>query len=254
MIAGVDQGGDGEAAAGGFSREGDAGRGGAVCQEGLVGGQGVVDRGRVRVLGGEPVVDGDDLGAGPPGDLRGQAGGLEGVPQDVYAAVEVQDNVAGLGSVDGDLGGGDAAQRGGGHGDLGGQRLRGEQLRSSRRCSLRSMPAGKADCRKIASRFSRCSVLTQDLPSVGAWLGSAPRRACPCRSAAEIPCREAGHYQACRQAGEQASPDHGDSCDRTRAPKVLMVLTPGARGLEQEQGAPERAGRALGHGPWERPS
>jgi len=31
------------------------------------------------------------------------------------------------------------------------------------------------------------------------------------QSAAEIACREAGHYQACRQAGEEASPDHGDS-------------------------------------------
>src|SRR6476659_3144684 len=39
--------------------------------------------------------------------------------------------------------------------------------RSSRRCSLTSLPAGKADCRRIASRFSRCSVLTEDLPSVG---------------------------------------------------------------------------------------
>src|SRR4051794_19887332 len=38
--------------------------------------------------------------------------------------------------------------------------------RSSRRCSLTSLPAGKADCRRIASRVSRCSVLTEDLPSV----------------------------------------------------------------------------------------
>jgi hypothetical protein len=30
---------------------------------------------------------------------------------------------------------------------------------------LTSLPAGKADCRRIASRFSRCSVLTEDLPS-----------------------------------------------------------------------------------------
>jgi hypothetical protein len=29
------------------------------------------------------------------------------------------------------------------------------------------MSAGKADCRKIASRLSRCSALTEDLPSVG---------------------------------------------------------------------------------------
>ena len=128
MIAGVDQGGDGEAAAGGLSREGDVRRGGAVVQEGFVGGEGVVDRGRVRVLGGEPVVDGDDPGAGPPADLRGQVGGEEGVPQDVHAAVEVQDDVARFDSVDGDLGGRDAAQCGCGHGHVGGQRLRRYQL------------------------------------------------------------------------------------------------------------------------------
>src|SRR6266516_4695205 len=45
--------------------------------------------------------------------------------------------------------------------------------RSSRRCSPTSLPAGKADCRKIASRVSRCSALTEDLPSAG-WVGSAP--------------------------------------------------------------------------------
>jgi hypothetical protein len=41
--------------------------------------------------------------------------------------------------------------------------------RSNRRCSLTSLPAGKADCRRIASRVSRCSMLTDDLPSVG-WV------------------------------------------------------------------------------------
>src|ERR1022692_2538290 len=82
--------------------------------------------------------------------------------------------------------------------------------RSSRRCSLTSLPAGKADCRRTASRVSRCAVLTKDLPSVGlVWQRS--RLARPCQSAAEISCREASHYQACRQAGEEASPDHGDS-------------------------------------------
>ena len=95
-----------------------------LSQEGFVGGQGVVDRCRVRVLGGEPVVDGDDLGAGPPADLRGQVSGEEGVAHHVHAAVEVQDNVAGFDSVDGDLGGRDAAQCGCGHGHVGGQRLR----------------------------------------------------------------------------------------------------------------------------------
>src|SRR3954452_3385934 len=45
--------------------------------------------------------------------------------------------------------------------------------RSSRRCSLTSLPTGNADCRRIASRVSRCSVLTEGLPSVG-WFGGAP--------------------------------------------------------------------------------
>ena len=137
MIAGVDQGGDGEPAAGGLSREGDVRWGGAALQEGFVSGQGVVDRGRIGVLGGEPVVDGDDLGAGPSADLRGQASGLEGVPHHVYAGVEVQDDMARFDSVDCDLGGWDAAQCGCGHGHVGGQRLR--------RCQLLQQPPLLAD-------------------------------------------------------------------------------------------------------------
>src|SRR6266576_6421097 len=47
--------------------------------------------------------------------------------------------------------------------------------RSSRRCSLTSLPAGKADCRKIASIVSRCCVLMEDIPLVvlarqGSWV------------------------------------------------------------------------------------
>ena len=124
MIAGVDQGGDGEPAAGGLSREGDVRRGGAVVQEGLIGRKSVVNRRRIRVLGGEPVVDGDDLGVRPPADLRGQVSGEGGVPHHVHAAVEVEDNVARFDSVDRDLGGWDAAQFGCGHGHVGGQGLR----------------------------------------------------------------------------------------------------------------------------------
>jgi hypothetical protein len=44
VIAGVDQGGDGEPAAGGLSGEGDVRRGRAVVQESLVGCQRIVDR------------------------------------------------------------------------------------------------------------------------------------------------------------------------------------------------------------------
>jgi hypothetical protein len=51
VIAGVDQSGDGEPAAGGLSREGDVRWGCAVVQERLVGGKSVVDRCRIRVLG-----------------------------------------------------------------------------------------------------------------------------------------------------------------------------------------------------------
>src|ERR1700733_2307407 len=69
--------------------------------------------------------------------------------------------------------------------------------RSCRRCSLTSLSAGKADCRRIASRFCRCSVLTEDPPSVGIRLAGP---------------------QACRRPGEGASPDHGDSRSGTSRP------------------------------------
>jgi len=124
VIAGVDQGGDSEAAADGLSREGNVRRGDAVVQEGFIGRKSVVNRRRIRVLGSEPVVDGDDLGVRPPTDLRGQASGEEGVRHHVHTAVEVQNNVARFDSVDCDLGGLDTAQCGRGHGHVGGQRLR----------------------------------------------------------------------------------------------------------------------------------
>ena len=57
MIAGVDQGGDGESAACGLAREGDVRRDDAVLQEGLIGRKCIVNRCRIRVLGGEPVVE-----------------------------------------------------------------------------------------------------------------------------------------------------------------------------------------------------
>ena len=124
MIAGVDQSGNDEPAAGGLSREGDVRRGDAVVQEGFIGRKCVVNRCRIRVLGGEPVVDGDDLGLRPPADLRGQVSGEEGIPHHVHAAVEIENNVARFDSVDCDLGGWDAAQCGRGRRHVGGQRLR----------------------------------------------------------------------------------------------------------------------------------
>src|SRR5258705_2283490 len=86
--------------------------------------------------------------------------------------------------------------------------------RVSRRSSLTSLSNGKADCRRIASRFSRCSVLTEDLPSVGGGPGRPPGPGSPTSTRCWKSRRVAGCCQACRQAGERASPDPGDSPDR----------------------------------------
>ena len=116
--------GDGEAAAGGFSREGDVRGGDPVVQEGFIGRKSVVNRSRIRVLGGEPVVDGDDLGVRPPTELRGQACGQEGVRDHVHAAVEVQNDLARFDSINRDLGGTDTTQCGFGDGHIRRQGLR----------------------------------------------------------------------------------------------------------------------------------
>jgi hypothetical protein len=42
-------------------------------------------------------------------------------------------------------------------------------------------------------------------------------------------CREAGHYQVCRQAGEEASPDHGDSRDRNTTEPISRSRRRAAR-------------------------
>ena len=128
MLAGVDHGRYSEPAAGGLSRERDVPRGRAAAQECFVRRESIVDRRGIWVLGGEPIIDGDDLGAGAPADLRGQVGGEEGVPQHVDPAVEVHDDVAGLDPVDRDLGRSDVAEGGFGHGHIGGQRLRRQEL------------------------------------------------------------------------------------------------------------------------------
>jgi len=128
VVASIDEGRDGEAATGGLSREGDVRRSGAVVEEGFVRRKSVVDRCRIRVLGSEPVVDGDDLGAGTPTDLRGQVGDEERVSHHVHATVEVENDVARVDSTNGDLGGRNAAQRACGHGDPGRERLCREQL------------------------------------------------------------------------------------------------------------------------------
>ena len=120
MITGIDQGGDGKPATGRLSREHDVRRSRAAFQERLVSRESVIDRRRERVLGGKPVVNGKDPGAGPPADLGGQVSGLERISKDVHAAVEVQDDVARFDSGDGDLGDRDAAQGGRGHGQVGG--------------------------------------------------------------------------------------------------------------------------------------
>jgi len=60
------------------------------------------------------------------------------------------------------------------------------------------------------------SVLTEDLPSIG-LAGQCSQAGSPSRSAAESACREAGQYEARRQAGAEAAPDYGDSRDASTA-------------------------------------
>src|SRR6266496_4176983 len=96
--------------------------------------------------------------------------------------------------------------------------------RSSRRCSLTSLPAGKADCRRIASRFSRCSVLTQDLPSVGIRPAALPGGLAQVNPLLKIPAgRRATARLAARQVSrrhlilvirETGAPQHRSSMDR----------------------------------------
>jgi hypothetical protein len=76
-------------------------------------------------------------------------------------------------------------------------------------------PAGRAE-----AEFDQTRAELADLRAGGQKDDAPPRPAqrrtmghWACQSAAEISCREAGYYQACRLAGEEASPDHGDSRD-----------------------------------------
>src|SRR5258708_2537794 len=87
--------------------------------------------------------------------------------------------------------------------------------RVSRRSSLTSLSNGKADCRRIASRFSRCSVLTEDLPSVGIR-PAAPQRARPRQSAAENSCREVGTPRPAQRPHAAVGPGaFGSGVDRS---------------------------------------
>src|SRR6266508_3362757 len=88
--------------------------------------------------------------------------------------------------------------------------------RSSRRCSLTSLPTGKADCRRTASRFSRCSVLTEDLPSVGRCRPSGVHL----RAVAEVepdrlhhPERRALGVDVCCRDNARVLLDHRGGCD-----------------------------------------
>jgi hypothetical protein len=112
--------------------------------------------------------------------------------------------------------------------------------RSRRRCSLTSMPTGRltgAGSRR-GSLSARCS------RRISLRLESArqhPRRARPCQSAAEFPAVWRATFSL---AARQVTRRHQIMVIRATgpgAPKVLMVLTPGDRGLEQEQGV--RRGR-----------
>jgi len=178
----------------------------AAC---LVGGQGVVDRCRAGVFGGEPVVDGDDLGGRPPADLRGQVSSLEGVPYYVHAAVKVQHDMAMFDPVDGDLGGWNAAQRGCGHGDLGGQRLRRRELLELSPLLVDVAADGEGGLPQDGVEALPLFGAHGGSPSAGIRLAAPPgglARANPLLTSRPA----GGHYYACRQRGEETSPDQGD--------------------------------------------
>src|SRR5439155_25764953 len=108
--------------------------------------------------------------------------------------------------------------------------------RSCRRCSLTSLPAGKADCRRIASRFSRCSVLTEDLPSVG--IGPAAPSA-----------RGRGRSDRRREVGPHAhlgehGAGHGVAVEHLDLP-VAEVPEVGARYVDLRSRRLDDAGRGL---------
>jgi len=204
VIASVDEGSDGEPAAGGLPRKDDVRWGRAVVQEGLVGCESVVDGGRIRVLGGEPVVDGEDSGASPPPDLRRQVSSEKGrgsIPSTVISAVGTPPNVAAV----------TVTSAGSGCAE--------SNALSCRRCSSTSALAGKVPCRRIASRFSFCAVLTQDLST----LQSEYARHHP----------QARNSQDCHRTGDAASPDSGDWRERRTGesisqPTIVHALVPAA--------------------------
>jgi hypothetical protein len=89
------------------------------------------------MLGSQAVVEGNDPGLCRPSDLRGQVSGLEGVPEDIHAAMEVQDDMARLDPVNGEIGSRDTAQLGFRH-----SHVRGHW---PRRCPLPHQPPLLAD-------------------------------------------------------------------------------------------------------------
>jgi hypothetical protein len=81
------------------------------------------------VLGREAVVDRDGAGARVARDVGGQRGRVLRRAHHVRAAVQVEQDVVGLGhAVDGDLDDGDAAERAGREHHVVGQRVDGEEL------------------------------------------------------------------------------------------------------------------------------
>jgi hypothetical protein len=78
-------------------------------------------------------------------------------------------------------------------------------------------------------------VLTEGSPSVGILPGST-NGLTHVNPMLKISCRETGHYQACRQAGEDASPDHGDS--RGGAPQNRS--SPDSRAVADQPRLPQR--------------
>jgi hypothetical protein len=79
------------------------------------------------------------------------------------------------------------------------------------------LPALQQDCFEVLSLFGAHG------GSPFGWTspGSAAGGLADVNPLLKISCREAGHDQCCRQAGEEASPDHGDSRGRSIAEPIF---------------------------------
>ena len=154
-----EEGGHRQPSTGRLARERDLAGVDALCEQSLVHGAGVVDRGRVRVLGRQPIVDRHRLCVRSPGEIAHQGHRRRRRTDDIDATVEVQDRVGGVDAPDRDVDRVHATDRRGNLLDIGGDRhVRHEVVeRGSQGCDVGLEV--EPPCPNVAINSSRCSLL-----------------------------------------------------------------------------------------------